>query len=361
MKQRKAFKLFGARMVKTGIAVFLTANICHLLNLPVVFAVIIAIATIEPTASDSIRKGMIRFPAALIGAGLAMIFTYWFGQTPLTYTLATFLTIYICIKCKLEQGALIATITAVAMISVTYDHYFLTFLERIGTTTIGLVISTLVNLFILPANFSTEIKQRNERLYKETAKLLKKRTTELIMEQKAVSKECQKEYQRITRELSKSYQLCHFQKEEWKYHRHTWKQLRAFVYETKKLDVLQQIHYHLGHLISVQIREAPFSRSDIALLVDTIASTVHFLESSAAELSADHIERIRKLDQEFWHSKESVHVTEGKYYHHFTPETILLFVILSIHDVLEELERYSRHHNEKEYQMDRPSEALDHT
>ena len=81
--------------MKTGMAVFATATICYYFDLPVVFAVIIAIATIEPTASDSIRKGMIRFPAALIGAGLAMTFTYWFGHSPITYTLAAVFTIYL--------------------------------------------------------------------------------------------------------------------------------------------------------------------------------------------------------------------------------------------------------------------------
>ncbi|KHF38850.1 FUSC family protein [Halalkalibacter okhensis] len=343
MRERIVFKFFGARLIKTGIAVFLTAKICYLFNLPVAFAVIIAIATIEPTASDSIRKGMIRFPAALIGAGLAMTFTYWFGQTPLTFTLAAVLTIYVCIKCKLEAGALIATITAVAMIPITYDHYFLTFVERVGTTTIGLIISTLVNLFILPAKFSTEIKERNDRLYKETANLLKKRIDELINEKKSVSKECQKEYQRITSELSRSFQLCRFQREEWKYHRHTWRELRTFIYETKKLDGLQQIHYHLGHIISVHINGNMFTNSDKDLLRQSVHSTVQFLESSGAKLSSEHVEKIRELDQQFWHTNEGNHPAAKKYHHHFAPETIILFVILSIHDVLEEIERLSRH------------------
>jgi uncharacterized membrane protein YgaE (UPF0421/DUF939 family) len=342
MRERKLFKFFGARLIKTGIAVFLTAKICYLFDLPVVFAVIIAIATIEPTASDSIRKGMIRFPAALIGAGLAMTFTYWFGQTPLTFTLAAVLTIFICIKCKLEAGALIATITAVAMIPITYDHYFLTFIERVGTTTIGLIISTLVNFFILPAKFSTEIKERNDRLYQETAKLLKKRIYEIVNEQKAESRECKKEYQRITSELSKSFQLCQFQREEWKYHRHTWKELRSFTYETKKLDGLQQIHYHLGHIISVHINKNMFTNSDKELVKQTVNSTVQFLESSGAKLSPDHIKKIRELDSLFWHPNKQTQQEMQKYHHHFTPETVILFVILSIHDVLEEIERLSR-------------------
>ncbi len=341
MSNKKKGKIFGARLIKTGIAVFLTAKICYVLDLPVVFAVIIAIVTIERTASDSIRKGMIRFPAALIGASLAMTFTFLFGQSPLTYTLAAVFTIFICIKCKLEAGALIATITAVAMISVTYDHYFLTFIERVGTTIIGLVVSTLVNFFILPARFSEVIKQRNHELYLETANLLKKRTKELITEKKPISKKTQKEYQRITSELAKSVQLCHYQREEWKYHRHSTAELRSFIFEKKKLDQLQQIHYYLGHIISVHIKENNFTNSQ--LLLQTIDSTVEVLKASGNEIPKEHLQNINELDKRFWDTNDVEQPLEKKYHHHFTSETVILFVILSIHDVLEELERVSRH------------------
>ncbi|WP_227936098.1 FUSC family protein [Alkalihalobacillus deserti] len=336
MSDRK-IKFFGARLIKTGIAVFITATICYYFDLPIVFAVIIAIVTIEPTASDSIRKGIIRFPAALIGAGLATTFTYWFGHSPITYTLAAVFTIYICIGLKLEVGALIATITAVAMIPVTQDHYFLTFIERIGTTTIGLIISTFVNFFIMPPHFSEEIKKRNDQLFEDTAELLKKRTDELISSKKAISRDCQKEYMRITSELAKSFQLSRYQRDEWKYHRHSISELRVFVNETKKLNRLQQIHYHLGHLITVHISEKAFSHSDQVLLKQTIDSTVDLLKTAGVTPSDEHIKNIRELDEQFWHTNDDSQPSTKKYHHHFTTETIMLFVILSIHDVLEEL------------------------
>lgn len=172
MKNIRRFKFVGGRLIKTGIAVFSAASLCLLLDLPAIFAVIIAIVTIEPTVADSIKKGMVRFPAALIGASLAMIFIYFFGQSAVTYTLAAVSTIFICHKLKLEAGMLIATLTAVAMIPMTQDHYFLSFVKRAGTTTIGLVVSTLVNLVILPAKYMDEITKRNEQLFTETAWLL---------------------------------------------------------------------------------------------------------------------------------------------------------------------------------------------
>ncbi len=73
----------GKRLIKTAVAVFMTAQICYLLNWPMIFAVITAIVTVEPTVDASIRKGLIRFPAAAIGAAFAMIFEAWLGPQPL--------------------------------------------------------------------------------------------------------------------------------------------------------------------------------------------------------------------------------------------------------------------------------------
>ena len=89
----KKFIFLGGRIIKTGIAFFLTALICHSIGWPYMLAVITAIVTIEPTAADSIKKAFIRFPASAIGAAFAMFYTFLLGVTPLTYMLVAVSTI----------------------------------------------------------------------------------------------------------------------------------------------------------------------------------------------------------------------------------------------------------------------------
>ncbi|MCM3796238.1 aromatic acid exporter family protein [Priestia megaterium] len=48
----KKFNFLGGRIIKTGIAVFLTALICQAIGWPYMLTVITAIVTIEPTADD---------------------------------------------------------------------------------------------------------------------------------------------------------------------------------------------------------------------------------------------------------------------------------------------------------------------
>src|SRR5690625_7424333 len=132
----KVFDFLGVRVIKTGVAIFFTALICQLLGWPPVFAVITAIVTLEPTVSDSIKKGLIRFPASAIGSAYAVLFIALFGNSPITYTLAAVVTIVTSYKLKLHAGLLVATITTVAMIEDVYDNYFLSCLFRLGTTSL---------------------------------------------------------------------------------------------------------------------------------------------------------------------------------------------------------------------------------
>ncbi|HLR40472.1 MAG TPA: aromatic acid exporter family protein, partial [Virgibacillus sp.] len=165
----KRFQSFaGGRVVKTGVAIFLTAWICELLHWPPVFAVITAIVTIEPTVSDSIKKGVIRFPASAIGSAYAVFFISLFGNSPITYTLAAVFTIATCFKLKLHAGLLVATLTSVAMVEVIHGNYLVSFFIRLGTTTTGLLVSTLVNMFILPPDYTKEIVKNVQTIGKKT-------------------------------------------------------------------------------------------------------------------------------------------------------------------------------------------------
>lgn len=149
---------FGKRLFKTAVAVFITAQICYLLNWPMIFAVIAAIVSIEPTVNDSIRKGVIRLPSAAIGAAFAMIFDALLGPQPLTFTLSALATIYVCNLLRWNHTIVISTLTAVNMISISEAHFLIEFLVRLGTTMTGIVVSAAVNYLLFRPNYSIELR-----------------------------------------------------------------------------------------------------------------------------------------------------------------------------------------------------------
>ena len=74
-----------------------------------------------------------------------MTFTFFLGHQAISYALAAMFTIVTCQKLRLHAGTLVATLTAVAMIPITANHYFTAFLIRLATTSTGIIVSTLVN------------------------------------------------------------------------------------------------------------------------------------------------------------------------------------------------------------------------
>ncbi|MBO8155405.1 MAG: aromatic acid exporter family protein [Bacillaceae bacterium] len=343
----------GSRTLKTGISVFITALICQLLNLPVIFAVITAIVTVEHTAFDSIRKAMVRFPASAIGAFLAVSFYGLFGKSALTYALAAMLTIAVCHKLKLDEGIIVATLTAVAMIPEFQSHYLVSFFVRLGTTSIGIIVSTAVNFLLLPPDYTRSIYKNVSDLYQKTSDLLIQTSGWLLKLDTTKKHRLDLSYKQLTRQMEQTYNLIQYQREEWKYHKHSKNEMKVFQYAQKKLNLLQQILYHVGNLQYVELKSHSFNEDEKHFLQSIILSISDILKSSGHEIPDDHFEKIEKLDEDFWHWKdEHVCETPVKYKHHFPAETIVLYEILCLHDVLEELQELAKSRKHFSYEND---------
>ncbi len=340
VKGIKKLNLLGSRTLKTGISVFITALICGFFNWPVVFAVITAIVTIEHTAADSIKKAAIRFPASAIGALLATSCYAVFGKSAVTYALAAMLTIAICHKLKLDAGILVATITAIAMIPDFGDHYFVSFLTRLATTSIGIFVSTAVNFLLLPPNYTSRIFKSINELFEHAAQLLERIV--LWGSEKEGSRGVVRSFRQLTTHLERVFQLSQFQREEWKYHRHTNEEMKSFQFAQKKLGALQQIAYHLGNLQYVNTTIEDFKPSERELIEDISHSFIQILKDPAHQISEEHFIKVKKLDQLFWKWKEEHVEQENHFRQHLPPQTILIYELLSFHDVLEELEEMCR-------------------
>lgn len=292
-------RLPGNRIVKTTVAVLLTAFICIQIGWPPVFAVITAIVTLEPTVTDSIKKGIVRFPASAIGSFYAVLFISLFGDSAITYTLAASLTIITCYRLKLHAGLLVATITAVAMVEVVIDNYLLSFFIRLGTTTIGITVSTLVNMFIFPPNYIKDIEKNMVNIFKDIGKALR------LMNDKAKMK---KTVIAIKKQIERTEQLIHYEVDE--------KYFRPFIEKANddqsnligQIDQLELIHYHLHNLQPITIHTTAFSDEQVAVIENAIQDLATFMQDDNAIDLTKHEHKLNELMRMFWrtdHEKET--------------------------------------------------------
>lgn len=244
MKENWLIRFIGARIIKTGLATFLTALICMALNLNPIFAVITSIVTVEPTAKASLKKAFVRFPASILGAFIAVISTYFFGESPLSYSLAATVTIFVCYQLKLLDGMLVAAITAVAMVPVIHDAFVYNFISRLATTTIGLTTAGLVNFIILPPKYITQIENINKNMERRILEIYINRLKELLIGEYE-SNISMKQMTSLQQSATKIEQLIKYQKEEYDYHR-TKKESKAYI---RKVEM----SYHTNRLLNAHL------------------------------------------------------------------------------------------------------------
>lgn len=328
----KNFKFVGGRILKTGVAVFLTAIICEALNWPPVFAVITAIVTIEPTVSDSIKKGVIRFPASAIGSFYAVLFISLFGNSPITYTLAAVFTITTCAKLKLDAGLLVATLTSVAMVEVVHDNFLISFLIRLGTTTIGLGVSTIVNMFILPPDYQNDARSKVQQLAKNTS-LVIETLFQQIIKGNSVSHMKEGILIEMKQDFQKAEQLTQLQHNDVKYYSLNKQKDQDNVELRLQLDELRMIHYHLNRLVHLPLEKLEWTEYEQELILEKVNELVYVLQHPL-DFDSDIFQRNKnQLMELFWLDNFTAYRQESLT--EFPPEVIVLYELLSIYEIVD--------------------------
>ncbi|NGP46498.1 hypothetical protein G4V62_16665 [Bacillaceae bacterium SIJ1] len=340
MKPKKWYQFAGGRLLKTGLAVLLTALICDWIGWPPMFAVITAIVTIEPTASDSIQKALVRFPASVLGAGYAMICGFIFHEHPLAYALTAMATIYTCYKLKLYSGTLVATLTGVAMVSTVHDDYLFSFFIRMGTTGIGLIVSSLVNVFVMPPDYGVPIWQQLINIRKRASLLLRMKAGE---ETENGPHQMKETFQQMLRDIEKTDTFCAYQKKEWKFHRFRRGQVRDFHYEQKLLELLRQFSYHLGHMIYLA-DQMDDENDTMSLERKMMKALADELDDKPLGNEAQQLQIIQELATHFKEQTRGMNVADGygpgEVF--FSPQTSYAYELLSMVDLMEEIQYIER-------------------
>lgn len=313
-------QFIGNRVVKTAVAVFLTAFICQLIGWPPVFAVITAIVTLEPTVSDSIKKGIIRLPASAIGSFFAMLFIVLFGNSPITYTLAATLTIITCYRLKLHDGLLVAAITAVAMIEVVYDNYFMSFFIRLGTTTIGITISTLVNLLIFPPNFMRDINNNLQTIYYELGHTL----LSLVHQD---SGSINQKINKVNKLISRTEQLVRYEVSEVEYFKLDNKKQTELSLAETELEQLNFIRYHINNIRDIQLKDTKFNETNKHIIIQSVENIAQYMIGKTKFIPISDEDNLRHLMESYWKTSYLPKETETS---KLPTELVLLYELLSI-------------------------------
>jgi hypothetical protein len=95
--------------------------------------------------------------------------------------------------------------------------------------------------------------------------------------------------------------------------------------------------YHIGNLLDIRLDNDRMTRSRQQLIKNACISISTIIKDPKHSMSEPHYSLINQLDAEFRSLKEHPCTEEGKFQHHFTAELTIIYELLSLYDVLEEL------------------------
>ncbi|AQQ54981.1 aromatic acid exporter family protein [Planococcus lenghuensis] len=331
----RSFHFNGSRIVKTGLAIFLTAVICEWFDWPPVFAVITAIVTIEPTVSDSIKKGLVRFPASAIGSAFAVFFITLFGNSPITYTLAAVATILACYRLNLHAGLLVATLTSVAMVEVIHDNFLISFFIRLGTTTIGLLVSTAVNMLIFPPDYRKDILKSIHSISARAGSMLEHTFRTILFDGGANLQEDKKIVKQLTTEIRKTEKLIHYQRDEASLYPWVRSREAELQMAERQLLFLDNFEYHLNALLRVPPEDIKWTTAERDIIMHAVTALADDLRHSIDYDHEKHQDQLKSITDLFWENSKRVPANDALHPALFPSEFTILYELVTIYNLVD--------------------------
>lgn len=163
---------FGARMLKTGMAVTLALYIVLWFDLssPVIAAVA-SIFAMQPTIYRSWRYLMDQLQTNTLGAVLAMLGGMLFSNEPIAVGLVCILVIMICLKLKMGETIGITLVTVIAVMEASGDFEFA--LNRFALSLIGILSAFLINILIFPPKPKVQYEKQIRETFDQLSLLLR--------------------------------------------------------------------------------------------------------------------------------------------------------------------------------------------
>lgn len=170
MKLKKPLVSIGPRTVKTAIAVILSMLVAELLGATeseMIFAMLGAMAAVEPTFTDSVESSLTQIVGVILGAaiGLLMQLISIPSLVACGIGIIIVITVYNALLLRFSPG--LPCLIVVMLCIGAEERPVMYALERICNTAVGLFIGMAINMLVIPYDNSRQIRKTARSLDKE--------------------------------------------------------------------------------------------------------------------------------------------------------------------------------------------------
>ncbi|WP_134699149.1 aromatic acid exporter family protein [Ammoniphilus sp. YIM 78166] len=158
---------FGRRTIKTAISVMASLFIANLLGLePAVFAAVAAALSIQPTNKRSMRYAVEQIQANMAGAFIGVVIAMFFGVHLYTVALAIIVVITITNLFKWKDSIPLSIVTVIFIMEAPTEDFLFYAWNRFLITFVGVVVSGVINVTLLPPKYVTHLRRHYEQALK---------------------------------------------------------------------------------------------------------------------------------------------------------------------------------------------------
>ncbi|PYI55629.1 FUSC family protein [Paenibacillus flagellatus] len=226
---------FGARMLKTGIAVTLALYASVWLHFtPPVIAAVAAIFAMQPSIYRSWRYFLEQVQTNTVGAAIAMLAGTFLSNEPIAIGVVCVVVIMLCIKFGMEETVGLTLVTVVAVMEASGQWEFA--LNRFLLSLIGIVSAFVINVAFLPPKPKEQFHEQVRAVFAQLSLLLRTAISDEMKEK--VFRERKQELQDGLASLAAKYKL--LEEEQKKLKRAKFRQSRRLVVDKQMLYALQK-------------------------------------------------------------------------------------------------------------------------
>ena len=175
MKRNQLRVSVGPRTVKTAVAVILSMLVAELLGATeseMIFAMLGAMAAVEPTFTDSVESSLTQIIGVIFGAGIGLLLQL-ISIPPLVACgigIVIVITAYNALRLRFSPG--LPCLIVVMLCIGAEERPVMYALERICNTAIGLFVGMAINMLVMPYDNSRQIRKTARSLDKELRSFL---------------------------------------------------------------------------------------------------------------------------------------------------------------------------------------------
>ncbi len=142
---------FGARILKTGVAVFLSLALLHWFGSAyATFGAVAAVLAVQPSITQAKNAFLQQLVGNAVAGAVATLLGLWLPVNPLTMALGAVLALGILVRMRLTEAAGLAVVVVLFVLDRPQHDFLLYTLARMAPIVVGMTVGFLVNRLIHP-------------------------------------------------------------------------------------------------------------------------------------------------------------------------------------------------------------------